>query len=219
MRAADGQQHVARVQGAGGAGGAGGGADALAVQQQQHGLALDALEAEAHVAGQTVGRGRRSAAQCGIFAQPGDELVPQGRDLALSVLLPYASQASRRAAAMPGDAAATFSVPARLPRSWAPPSMRGRQGHALADIQQADAPRAVELVAGQGQHVDVHACPRRWAHGRQPAPHRCGTGRRVRGTPRRSRAIGWIVPISLLAYMTRHQAGILADGVRDLLRP
>ena len=40
MGPADGQQHMAGVQGAGGAGGAGGGADARRIQKQQQGLAL-----------------------------------------------------------------------------------------------------------------------------------------------------------------------------------
>ena len=47
----DGQQHMAGIQRAGGAGGAGGGADACIIQQQQERLALNALEAEAHIAG------------------------------------------------------------------------------------------------------------------------------------------------------------------------
>src|SRR5699024_653868 len=49
VRAADGQQHVAGVQRTGGTGRAGGRADALVVQKQQQGLALDALKAEIHV--------------------------------------------------------------------------------------------------------------------------------------------------------------------------
>ena len=54
MRAADGQQHMAWVERAGCARAAGRRADALHVEQEQQALALDTLEAEAHVAGQAV---------------------------------------------------------------------------------------------------------------------------------------------------------------------
>ena len=56
MNPADGQQHMAGIQGAGGAGAAGGSADALLVQQEQEGLALDAFKAEVDVAGEPLFR-------------------------------------------------------------------------------------------------------------------------------------------------------------------
>ena len=56
VRAADGEQNVARIERAGRARAAGGGADALLVKQEQQALALDALKAEVHVAGKTLRR-------------------------------------------------------------------------------------------------------------------------------------------------------------------
>lgn len=54
MRAADGQQHMAWVERAGCARAAGRRADALCVEKKQQAFALDALDAEAHVAGQAI---------------------------------------------------------------------------------------------------------------------------------------------------------------------
>ena len=51
---------------------------------------------------------------------------------------------------MPG----TFSVPARRPPSWWPPSMNGASRRALADVEHADALGGVQLVAGEAQQVD-----------------------------------------------------------------
>ena len=76
----DGQQHMAGVQGPGGTGGAGGGADAPVIQQQEHGLPLNALKAEADVARQPVVPVPVEGA-VGDGLQTGDELVPQGGDL------------------------------------------------------------------------------------------------------------------------------------------
>ena len=45
-------------------------------------------------------------------------------------------------------------MPARRPDSWAPPWMKVSRG-APADVQRAHAAGPVELVSGQGQHVDV----------------------------------------------------------------
>ena len=50
----DGQEHVGGIQGAGGTGGAAGTADSFHVQLDEQGLALDKLECEVHVVGQTV---------------------------------------------------------------------------------------------------------------------------------------------------------------------
>ena len=54
---AQGQQHMAGVERAGGAGRAGGCSDALGVQQEQEALALDALKAHIHGAGNVMLKG------------------------------------------------------------------------------------------------------------------------------------------------------------------
>ena len=74
MRAANGQQHVAGVERTGGAGTAGGRADALRIQKQQQALALNALKAEADIAGQTV---HRVAVERTVrdLGQPRDQLI------------------------------------------------------------------------------------------------------------------------------------------------
>mgnify|MGYP006945381289 CR=1 FL=1 len=77
---ADGQQHMAGIQRAGGAGRAGGSADTLHIQQKQQALALDALEAEADVAGQTV-HGVTVQGAVRNLAQTFDEAVTHGSDL------------------------------------------------------------------------------------------------------------------------------------------
>ena len=79
MRAADGQQYVAWVERAGRARAAGRRADALCVEKEQQAFALDALEAEAHVAGEAI---HGIAVECAVrdFGQAVDQAVAQGAD-------------------------------------------------------------------------------------------------------------------------------------------
>ena len=102
-----------------------------------------------------------------------------------------------RAAARP-TARGTATVPGRRPCCWPPPKRPGAELDPLADQQQADADRAVELVGAgrQGrdpQGVEVDRDPADGLHGvgvdRDPAP-------RARAA---RRATGWIAPVSLLA--------------------
>ena len=97
---------------------------------------------------------------------------------------------------------ATFSVPARRLRSCLPPVSGGMQPDAPADPQRADALRAVELV--RRDREQVHA--ERLDVDRDLARrlHRVGVEQRAarRGPVAASSAIGWMVPISLLACMT-----------------
>ncbi len=76
----DGQQDVAGVQRAGGTGRAGGGTDAPVVQQQEQTFPLNALKAEADVAGEPVCRITVEGGM-GDLGETGNELVPQSRDL------------------------------------------------------------------------------------------------------------------------------------------
>ena len=49
---------------------------------------------------------------------------------------------------------ATFSVPARRPRSWPALEHERRERRAPADVERTNAFRTVELVAGQREQVD-----------------------------------------------------------------
>ena len=69
----------------------------------------------------------------------------------------------------------TFSVPARRPRSCAPPSMRLWMRVPLRMYSAPTPLGAVKLVAGQGKQISVPVRLHRWEWPRRPAPRRCGT--------------------------------------------
>ena len=148
---ADGQQYVAGVKAAGGAGGAGRGAHALGVQQKQQALALNALKAEADVAGQTV---RQIAVHraVGDFGQPCNKPVPHGGypghilvDMIAGLLQGRGHTADAGQVLRTGTLAPLLSA-----------SLNDvHQGEALADVQRANALGAVELVGGQAEHIDI----------------------------------------------------------------
>ena len=48
---------------------------------------------------------------------------------------------------------ATFSVPARLRRSWPPPLMSGSTDSAVAEHESADPFGSADLVGGEAQHI------------------------------------------------------------------
>ena len=148
---ADGQQHMAGIQGAGGTGRAGRGADALVIQQKQQALALNALEAEIDVAGQTVDRVAVQST-VGDLAQPCNDPVPHSRDSGHIVINMVAGilHGSRHAADT-GNVLGTGTLAPLLGTALD----EVHQGEAAADIQGTDALGAVELVAGQTQHVNV----------------------------------------------------------------
>ena len=77
---------------------------------------------------------------------------------------------------------------------------------AAANPQRAGALRAAELVAGERQQVDAERAGRRPAACRPSARRRCGRARRARVAIAARSAIGWIVPISLLACITETSA-------------
>ena len=79
MRATDGQQHMAWIERAGCARAAGRRADALCVEKKQQALALDALEAEAHVAGEAI-HGIAVERAVRDLGQAVDQAVAQGAD-------------------------------------------------------------------------------------------------------------------------------------------
>ncbi len=148
---ADGQQHVAGIQGAGGAGGAGGGADPLVVQQQEQALALDALEAEADVAGQPVLQIAVDG-PVGDLGQARDELVPEGRHLrhGLGQLGHGLFQGGGHA----HDAGQVLGAGPLAPLLSAALDEVG-QDDALFGVEDANALGTVELVGGEGQKINV----------------------------------------------------------------
>ncbi len=120
------------------------------VQHQQKALALDALKAEIDVAGQPPLRSAVEAAVGNGAKQPGDQLIPQGDD-ARRRSPPGGRRPASRAAAMPDDGG-RFSVPARRPFSWAPPSMRGPT---RSPLRTCNAPTPLgpwNLCAGKGEN-------------------------------------------------------------------
>ena len=128
------------------------GADALVVEQEQQALALDALEAEVYIAGQTLDRVAVEGAVRDL-GEARDQLVPQGADLH-GVFVDVRAGMSFNAAAMPtmpGDIFGARAL-AALPGAALDDV---RENDALARIEHADALRPVELVAGEGEHVDV----------------------------------------------------------------
>ena len=144
---------MAGIQRPGGTGGAGGRRDALGVQKQQQGLALDALEAEVHVAGQTADR---VAVENGVGdgRQTRDQLIPQRRQIYRILLhVPAGLVKSRRGAADAGDILRAGPLAPLL--SAAVDDVL--QCNAPSGVQHAHALGAVELMGRQGQHIDVHS--------------------------------------------------------------
>ena len=151
MRAADRKQNVARIQRAGGAGGAGGGADALVVEQEQEGFALDALEAEVDVAGQAAGRVAVERAVRDLGQALNQAVAHRGQTgHGLGQVLHGLFQSGRHAHDA-GNVLGTCSLALLLRAALD----QVREDDAALGVEQADALRAVELVGGEGEHVDV----------------------------------------------------------------
>ena len=119
MRAADSEKHMARIERARGAGGAGGSAYALCIEQKQERLASIPSKQKLTLPGRRFVRSPFNAL-CGIFSRPSISL--SRRADTFSAFASILAFASLRAATMP-TIPGIFSVPARLPRSCAPPSM------------------------------------------------------------------------------------------------
>ena len=158
LRHADAQQDVAGVQTVGVAGRAGGGADAVHIQIQQDGLALQTREADVYIVGQT---GAAAAVQAGfgdVLQHAVDDVVPQ---LGLvGHALVQMGGGDLQGLAHGGDAghilgacAVAGLLAAAVDQVLGP--------DALAAVQGAHALGAVELVSAHGQHIhaqllDVH---------------------------------------------------------------
>ena len=213
MHPADGQQHMAGIQRAGGAGGAGGGTHALHIQQEQQALALDALKAEAHIAGKAVYRIAVESA-VGDLAQTLDQLIPQSGDLGGIGVHVGAGFFQRRGHAH--DGRQIFRAGTLAPLLCAALDHIG-QREATAAVQSAHALGAVELVAGQAQHVDVL-----FLHMDLQMTHRLD---RV-GVEGNARLLAYRADLGdgqhgadlVVGVHTGDQTGVLADGVLHLLR-
>ena len=149
---ADGKEDVTGVQGAGGAGAAGRGADALVVQHEQEALALDALKAHVHGAGDMMLETAVDLA-VGDLAELGEELVTHGDDLrgVLRHMVAALLQGGGH-----GDDAGDVLGPGALAALLGAAVDDIREDRAALGVEDADPLRGVELVAGHGEHVDVH---------------------------------------------------------------
>lgn len=148
---ADGEQHVARVERAAGAGAAGRSADALEVEHQEQRFALDAFKAEADVAGQALLAVAVEAAAVDL-----QDLVDQPvlHAAELRVLFLHGRDRVLHRDAESDDAGDILRAGAAGSLLCAAVD-QVRDRDAAADVQRADALRGVELVAAQGEHVDV----------------------------------------------------------------
>ena len=100
-------------------------------QQEQWTLALDAFKAEVHIAGQAVLRGSPLSTRVRNFRQARRSDWSR-RAVTLAMFSSICSQASSQSRRHAHDGRPTFSVPARLPLSCAPPSIRLIERNALA---------------------------------------------------------------------------------------
>ena len=130
------------------------------------------------------------SAACGIWSSPAMSLSRRARDIR-RVFLDDARTPRASAAAMP-TMPAMFSVPARLPRSCAPPSMTFVRGMPRRAYSTPTPFGPWNLWRGKGEHIDVLRLYVDGRDGPPPAPRPCGRGRPSRGRPRRSpRWAGW----------------------------
>ena len=136
---------MAWVERAGRAGAAGRRADALCVEQKQQALALDALEAETHIAGQTV---HRIAVECAVrdLGKAFNQAVAQGADLFCVLVEVRAGVFERRGHTHDGGNILRAGALAALLCAALDEVC---QKDALTGVQHADALRAVELVRGE----------------------------------------------------------------------
>ena len=148
---ANGQQHVAGIQRAGGAGAAGGGANPRLIQKQQQAFPLNALKAEVHIAGEPVDRVAVQGA-VGNPGKSGNQLIPQGGDLCGVFVDMVAGLFQRGGQAHDaGDILRTGPLAPLLSAALDDVGQRD----ALPGKENAGTLGAVELVAGEGQHIDV----------------------------------------------------------------
>ena len=197
-------QHVRRLERARRTGRAGRHRDALEIERDQQRLGLDAIEAD-------VGRVRHArlaravdarcpAPRAGCPPRADRAARPDARPS--SAILLAAIRAATPMPTMPGDVLGAGAAAALLPAA----GQQRQHAHAALDPERADALRPVELVRRDRQQVDAERLDVRSESCPPTAPHRCGTARRARARSRASSAIGWIVPISLLACMTETSA-------------
>ena len=129
-----------------------------------------------------------------------------------SAILPAAIRAATPMPTIP----ATFSVPARRLRSWRATRQQRQHAEPASNPERANTLRSVELVRRHRQHVDAERLD---VH-RDLASRLNGIGVKQRAAvvrdARASSAIGWIVPISLLACITETRAVSSASASRSI---
>ena len=211
---ADGQQHMAGVQRTGGAGGAGGGADARQIQPQQQALALDALKAYVHIAGQPVLHGAVHPG-AGDVRDARQQRVPQGGDVGHVLLQVLRGLPQRRGHAQNAGQILRAGPPVAL---LSAALQQGGQAQTAAAVERAHALGPVELVAAQGQQVHpqlVHV------HGDVAHRlHRVGVdGHLVGVTKLRQRPNGLNRADFVVRQHDADQRGVVTQRGLQLLRP
>ena len=188
------------------------------VQHQQQDFALDALKAD--VARCRAGGCDAVAVQSGCGASSEDARRSAGRASRSSpacLSRPCSAQASFDGAAPRPTMPATFSVPARLAALLG--AAVDEASAAARRLRTYSAPTPLgpwNLWADRDSRSMFMRLARRWAHGPRPAPRRCGTARRALRQIAPISAMGWMVPISLLANMTETRAGLRPDAPRAI---
>ena len=213
MQAADGQQYVAWVKRAGCARAAGRRADALCVEKKQQAFALDALEAAAHVAGETI-HGIAVERAVRDLGQAVDQAVAQGADPFCVLVEARAGVFERRSHAHDGGDVLRTRALAALLRATLDEAC---QGDALTGVQHAGALRAVEFVRRKRQQVDVlcldvNGQVSRGLHGVGVEQHARLAADCADRTDRQDGAD------LVVGVHDGNQARVLADGVFHLLR-
>ena len=177
------------------------------VEAEQHGLGLDAVDAEADEVGEPARSGRRrprtpsrpatAASTRSVSAAAAGGLVVERRRRSARRRRRRGRRAPGRSPARPGGPA-----PGRRRRS------SGSRRRPAPDEQRAGAGRPAELVAADRQQVGAEAREVDRARGRRPGRRRRGRARRARGTRPRPSATGWMVPTSWLPHWTWTERGV-----------
>ena len=151
MLQADGEENMARIQGAAGARAARGGGDAVKIEHQQKRFALHALKAEADVS-----RKALLAVSVQTAAVNLQDRVNEFRlhPAELRVFLVHRAHSLFQRDGKTHNPRDIFRAGAAVPLLRAAVD-QVRQGDPFADIERADALRGVKLVAGKREHVDV----------------------------------------------------------------
>ncbi len=151
---AQGQQNVGGFQGAAAAGATAAGGDALQVEAQQDGLALNALKREVDIVGQPF----RGVAVEDAVRNPAGNFVNDAvaQDEALGADLLPVGVGQLQGYGQANDAGDVLGAGAPLP-FLAAAGDEGQERHAAPEEQDANALGAVKFVPGEAHHIDAQA--------------------------------------------------------------